>query len=218
MVNWDFSNLIKARKIIDPIWKSSLLKGRCWGDKDDKNPFARSNITIAAEINGQVEIVSISQTKDGKLKIHEFRKAEGTSLGSEVKELFIKSGLAIEEKPRHQVKIFIGNNRGPYGSFPVYRGILWILRDRSDELVPLEEIVKNESLKRSCTTIGQYMWRDIPDERNAAKVVKRAIAYLRRKGHEIACVRDDLGRLCYCCAEVPTDWDREMTVEAKVTD
>jgi hypothetical protein len=218
MSSWDFTNLIEARDALDPLWQSALLKGRCWGRKDGTNPFACSNITLATETKGRIELVSVSQTEDGKLKIHEFYKTKGTDLGFKTREALVRAGLKIQEKSVRHVKIFVGSNRGIYGSFPVYRAVLWILRDRSDELVPLEEIVTNESLIRSCSGIGIFMGRTPPDKRKAVKVVKRAMAYLRGKGHEIACVKDDLGRLCYCCAEAPTAYDEEMTVEATVAD
>lgn len=89
----NFTPLIRARKALDSVWKRASLKGRCWGPKRKDNPYSASNITIAV---GE-ELVSISQDTDGNLKIHEFRKTEGTLLGEEVRTTLQREGLPIKE-------------------------------------------------------------------------------------------------------------------------
>lgn len=87
----NFASLIKARKVLDFLWKKSQLKGRCWGPTDSKNPFSGSNITIAV---GD-ELVSIIQNPDDSLKIHEFRRSDNTELGNIVEKNLKEAGLKI---------------------------------------------------------------------------------------------------------------------------
>jgi hypothetical protein len=90
--------LVKARKLLDPLWVKSWLKGRCWGplyvsDAENglqKNPFAQSNITIAV---GD-ELVSISQGPEG-LKIHEFSRITNTNLGDKVRKILTTHDIKI---------------------------------------------------------------------------------------------------------------------------
>lgn len=89
----DFKDITKARKVLDPVWKASQLRGRCWGLKRKNNPYAATNITMAMES----ELVSVSQAEDGTLRIHEFSKAENTSLGNKVRQLLQKEGLSFEK-------------------------------------------------------------------------------------------------------------------------
>lgn len=85
----DFGPIIKARRVLDPLWRQSQLRGRCWGPKSKENPYSATNITFAI----QDQLVSISQTDEGELRIHEFRKANNTSLGAKVKKLFREAGI-----------------------------------------------------------------------------------------------------------------------------
>ena len=89
----DSAPLITARKALNSLWKSSLLRGWCWGPKREDNPFSASNITIATE----EELISISQTEEGKLRIHEFSKTKDTSLGNKAKAILLSKGLSFEE-------------------------------------------------------------------------------------------------------------------------
>lgn len=89
----DYGPLIKARKALEGIWKSASLRGRCWGKRKDGNPFGGSNITIA--IDG--ELVSLSQEKDGTIRIHQFLKVEKNSLGDEIKEILKREGLSFKD-------------------------------------------------------------------------------------------------------------------------
>jgi hypothetical protein len=97
----NFETLVKARKVLDPIWKRSWLRGRCWGPKKlykrpyFENPFIYSNIIIAFES----ELVSISQESDGNLRIHEFRKMPNkTKLGKKIREILKENGLEVDYK------------------------------------------------------------------------------------------------------------------------
>jgi len=95
----DFKLLIAARKALDDLWKSADLRGRCWGSKRKENPhwepsqienpYASSNITLAV---GD-ELVTISMSEHGRLRIHEFRKVKGTVLGKKIKTIFEREGL-----------------------------------------------------------------------------------------------------------------------------
>jgi len=87
----NFDNLIKARKILGPLWQEACLKGRCWGPKRPRNPYSASNITLAVKD----ELVSISQQPDGSLLVNEFIKTSGTKLGTRIKKLFKKERLNI---------------------------------------------------------------------------------------------------------------------------
>lgn len=89
---WDFSLLIKARKVLEPFWKGALLKGRTWGPKREGNPFAASNITFTDGEEGD-ELVSISALPDGTLVIHQFRRVPITGLGLRVERLLAEEGL-----------------------------------------------------------------------------------------------------------------------------
>ena len=92
----DFAPLIQARKVLAPLWKKAMLKGRCWGPRNGNNPYGASNITLAI---GE-ELVSISQKPDGTLIIHEFAKAEETLLGTMVKEILRRQGLVSNTEPQ----------------------------------------------------------------------------------------------------------------------
>lgn len=82
---------VAARNALDHIWKKVHLKGRCWGLKSkEHNSFCGTNITLG---EGD-EIVSVSE-RDGELIIHEFVRAKGTSLGSEVREVLLKNKLPV---------------------------------------------------------------------------------------------------------------------------
>ena len=87
--------LVTARKALSAIWDASWLCGRCWGRRkgNSNNPYAASNITIGVD----EEIVSICLLRDGKLRIHEFRRVEATSLGNLVRQELAKAGLSVEE-------------------------------------------------------------------------------------------------------------------------
>ncbi len=86
--------MVQARKALDSLWKEEAqLKGRCWGPKGKDNPFSATNITIAIG----TELVSISQTDDGQLRIHEFSKTENTSLGERVRKILQEEGLVVED-------------------------------------------------------------------------------------------------------------------------
>jgi hypothetical protein len=85
-MNYDL--LIKARHVLDPLWKAAWLRGSCWGPKTEKNPYAATNITFC--IND--ELVSVSQQGE-RLVVHEFRKTTGTKLGKEVRELLQRTRL-----------------------------------------------------------------------------------------------------------------------------
>lgn len=84
---------VDARKALHPLWIKAFLRGRCWGVKqEDKNPFQGTNITMGTEN----EIVTVSQA-DGILKIHEFKRTTGTSLGNATKELLRRKNLKFKE-------------------------------------------------------------------------------------------------------------------------
>ena len=89
----DFTAMVQARQALDLLWKKEAqLKGRCWGPKSEDNPFSATNITIAIG----TELVSVSQTDDGRLRIHEFSKTENTSLGERVRTILQDQGLVVE--------------------------------------------------------------------------------------------------------------------------
>ena len=88
----DFSPIIKARKVLNSLWQEASLKGRCWGLAKRDNPYSATNITIAIG----TELVSVSQGKDGKLRIHQFTRAKGTSLGRRVKRILRNNKLSFE--------------------------------------------------------------------------------------------------------------------------
>jgi len=86
---------VLARFAVDSIWKSSDLKGRCWGPKKSKkiSPYAGTNITLAI---GD-ELVTICQDKEtGLLIIHEFRRIKRTKLGKKVRLLFRNKQLPLQ--------------------------------------------------------------------------------------------------------------------------
>ena len=91
----NFIQLIKARKILNAIWETSWLKGRCWGPpkitKNKTNPYARSNITIAVDN----ELITISQNHNGNLKIHEFTRTQNTKLGNEIRKILKNNKIKI---------------------------------------------------------------------------------------------------------------------------
>ncbi len=90
----NFEPLIKARKLLDTFWKSSLLKGRCWGPIRRDNPFSGSNIIMS---DGE-SLVSVSQLPDGSLRIHEFCKTiGGTLFGAEVRKTLGEAGISIQD-------------------------------------------------------------------------------------------------------------------------
>lgn len=90
----DFTPLVTARRVLDSLWKKSLLRGsRCWGPKRKDNPFSASNIIIATE----GELISVSQNENGELRVHEFTKAEGTLLGRKARAILQSQGLSFEK-------------------------------------------------------------------------------------------------------------------------
>lgn len=89
----DFDPIIKARKVLQPLWDTALLKGRCWGPKKPDNPFSATNITFAFED----ELISVSQAEDGKLRVHGFRRDDDTEAGRAVKNLLQKNGLVVAD-------------------------------------------------------------------------------------------------------------------------
>jgi len=92
--NMDSDPVVAARKALGPLWDESLLKGRCWGLKSiTNNPYNGSNITM---VLGE-ELVSVSQGKDGALRIHEFSRAKNTSFGNQVREILRREGLSFEK-------------------------------------------------------------------------------------------------------------------------
>lgn len=91
---WDFTNIIRAREVLDPFWKKALLRGRCWGVKSiENNPFAATNINLASED----ETISVCTTKEGAIIIHHFIRAKETNLGKEVKEALMQAGLPVRD-------------------------------------------------------------------------------------------------------------------------
>lgn len=89
----NFASLIKARKVLDPLWKKSQLRGRTWGLIREDNPYSATNITM---VIGN-ELVSVSQDPDGSLRIHEFKRTTDTLFGNTVKEIFKKENLKFKE-------------------------------------------------------------------------------------------------------------------------
>ena len=79
----DFSLIIKAREVLQPLWEKADLKGRCWGPKRDDNPYSATNITFVVKD----ELISVSQSGKNTLIIHEFQKTTDTELGKKVKEI-----------------------------------------------------------------------------------------------------------------------------------
>lgn len=207
MVRWNFDNLIKARKVLNDLWEGSLLKGRCWGPNKDNNPFIFSNITIATEIGGRIELVSISQKEDGILRIHEFIKTNGTGLGFAVRGCFEKAGLKFEpdtaeftgsfpairqpyQRPKRKPSKFpYSGVRDGTNGYPLCWGVLAVLTKRSDEEVMLSEIIGNPWLIKTCYGLGKFMNLKPPDVKQAENAVKEAVAHLRRRGYEIESVK-----------------------------
>lgn len=89
-----YALMIKVRKALNDLWKIALLKGRCLGPETKDNPYAATNIILATDMN----LVSVSQTPKGKIKVHEFCRCTGCSLGTEIKVRLIKAGLVLEEE------------------------------------------------------------------------------------------------------------------------
>jgi len=85
-MNYDL--LVKARQVLEPLWRAAWLKGRCWGPKSEKNPYSATNITFCIGS----ELVTISQGKGG-LVIHEFQRCSNTKLGKRAKELLRKADV-----------------------------------------------------------------------------------------------------------------------------
>jgi len=86
-------NTVKARKALRHLWKKSDLRGRCWGLRRNKSPFAGTNTTIAL---GD-ELISISMNPEKQLVIHQFKRVKETRLGTSVKNLLRAKGLPIVE-------------------------------------------------------------------------------------------------------------------------
>lgn len=90
----NFDNLVEARSILRPLWKKSDLRGRCWGlVGKGNNPYARSNITFAM----REELVSVCQSPEEELVIHEFVKTKGTSLGAIVRNVLLSAKLPVKD-------------------------------------------------------------------------------------------------------------------------
>lgn len=87
----EYDLMVKARKVLNPLWLISWLRGRCWGAKRDNNPYSATNITFFVGKEG----VSISRHGD-KLAVHEFYETKGTKLGRMVKEILRREGLPFE--------------------------------------------------------------------------------------------------------------------------
>ncbi|GEM_PF-3432290 len=84
---------VLARKCLQKIWETAGLRGRCWGLKSKnhrRNPYVGTNITMA---RGD-EMVTVS-CSDDKLVLHQFKKAEITALGTEVRERLLAEGLPV---------------------------------------------------------------------------------------------------------------------------
>lgn len=87
----NFDLIVKARKVLEPLWLIASLKGRCWGPIRKDNPFGATNITFFIGCEG----VTIAQHPEG-LAIYGFRMAGDTKLAKQVKGMLIKAGLPIE--------------------------------------------------------------------------------------------------------------------------
>jgi hypothetical protein len=214
-----FTNLVLAREALNPLWDTFLSRGRCWPAKEKNssdNPLSFSNIQLF-EKNGQIiECVVISQGPEGKLRFYEFSEKRGTKLGTRIREILAKKGLPIENDSRQTVQEPLTkpaekkrkppkngvDGTGVYGSYPVSWAVMSILIKRSDRPVPLEEIIRNPWLIKTCYGIRRYMAWDPPKEKEAEKMVKGAISQLKyKRGYQIETSRDERGRLCYLTAE-----------------
>ncbi|MBL7142567.1 MAG: hypothetical protein ISS83_02845 [Candidatus Pacebacteria bacterium] len=83
-MNYDL--LLKARRLLQPLWSKAWLKGYYWG---------KGGANIAICIGKELILVSES---DGRLVRHEFVKTTNTQLGKRVGELFQEGGLTQEIK------------------------------------------------------------------------------------------------------------------------
>lgn len=97
----NFDPLIKARAkgkgvALDPLWEESDVKGRPWGLKRPGNPYALSNILL---VIGD-EVVLVCQLPDGRLEVHEFRKARHTLLGTRARKALRDAGLRAKRRSR----------------------------------------------------------------------------------------------------------------------
>lgn len=86
---------VLARFAVDSIWKSSDLKGRCWGPKGSKqsSPYAGTNITLA--INDELITVCFNR-ETGKLILHEFKRVRRTKLGRKIRQLLQGKKLPLQ--------------------------------------------------------------------------------------------------------------------------
>jgi len=91
----DFTPLVKARIALAVFWKEAAFKGRCWGAVRNGGRMARSHITLGTE----EEVVTVNQSPEGKLIVHEFVRAKRTILGDGIRAQLINSGLEVEEAP-----------------------------------------------------------------------------------------------------------------------
>ena len=80
----------EIRQALDRLWKEGYIRGRCWGPKDEDNPFSGNNIVIAT---GN-ELVLVSETGE----VREFFSIKGTSLGRKVRKLLKEKGLILKEE------------------------------------------------------------------------------------------------------------------------
>ncbi len=71
----------RKKEVLKSLWDKSYLRGTCWSRKGAGNIIGGSNLVLAV---GD-ELVSVAE--EGMGGILEFRKAENTVLGKEVKEL-----------------------------------------------------------------------------------------------------------------------------------
>lgn len=82
---------VLASAALRHIWDGRAdLIGRTWGrkKKERENPFFGTNITLAVED----ELVSICE-KNGQLIIHQFKRADDTKLGEEIKKALAEAKL-----------------------------------------------------------------------------------------------------------------------------
>jgi hypothetical protein len=86
---------VLARFAVDAIWKSSDLKGRCWGPKGSKrpSPYAGTNITLAIKD----ELITVCLNKEtGALILHEFKRVKRTKLGRKIRQLLQGKKLPLQ--------------------------------------------------------------------------------------------------------------------------
>lgn len=79
-----------ARKVLEPLWVKATLRGSvCWGPKRANNPYSGRNMLLSLN----KEVVILSEGRQGRAIMHEFRETSNTVLGRRVSQMLTGAGL-----------------------------------------------------------------------------------------------------------------------------